>query len=77
MALPSVEAIPWDSLVDNQNITVSVPWSYPAAGVPGTTGSTQTGTATFTLAASTAPQEKKELMQFLERALRDGRATVA
>lgn len=77
MAVPSVQAIPWRDLVRNQNLTVSVPWSYPAAGVPGTTGATQNGTATFTFAASNNAQETDELMNLLERAVMDGRATVA
>lgn len=77
MALPTNQGIEWRNLVNNANVTVSVPWTYPAAGVPGATGAPQSGTATFTFAANAADQETAELMNLLTRALRDGRATVA
>jgi len=59
--------------VTSSSAFANVPWVIPASGVPGATGTAQSGQTTFSI----SPQGAAEFGELLDRMVSDGRATIS
>jgi lysophospholipase L1-like esterase len=61
----------------NGNGTANIPWQIPAAGIPGSTGTIQNGSTSFSLPFSASnPHSLDELCTLLDRMISDKRASI-
>lgn len=61
------------SQVSSGNATVGIPWVIPAAGIPGSNGTIQSGSTTVSISGSGV----SEISNLVDQMLRDGRAVIS